>query len=69
MEKELSKFFNGPKTANVAKSENGYVVNMYLDNKFLQKRFAATIDDAEALAEDFVLEGDDAGPTFLSENA
>lgn len=69
MEKELSKFFNGPKTANVMKSENGYVVNMYLDNKFLQKRYASTIDDAEALAEDYVLDGEDNGPTFLSENA
>lgn len=69
MEKELSKFFNGPKTATVDKTDNGYAVNMYLDNKFLQKRYCSNIDDAEALAEDFVLEGDDAGPTFLSENA
>lgn len=68
MEKELSKFFNGSKTANVVKSENGYVVNMYLDNKFLQKRHCLNIDDAEALAEDYVLEGGE-GPTFLSENA
>ena len=69
MEKEVSKFFNGSKTANVAKSENGYVVNMYLDNKFLQKRHCNNIDDAEALAEDYVLEGDNNSPTFLSENA
>lgn len=69
MEKEISKFFNGSKTANVTKSENGYNVNMYLDNKFLQKRVVFSIDDAEALAEDYVLEGEDSGPTFLSENA
>lgn len=69
MEMEMSKFFNGPKTANVAKTDNGYVVNMYLDNKFLQKRYCNNIDDAEALAEDFVLEGDNNGPSFLSENA
>jgi hypothetical protein len=69
MEKEMSKFFNGPKTADVSKTDNGYVVTMYLDNKFLQKRHCSNIDDAEALAEDFVLEGDNAGPSFLSENA
>ena len=69
MEKEVSKFFNGSKTADVTKTDNGYVVNMYLDNKFLQKRYCNNIDDAEALAEDFVLEGDNTNPTFLSENA
>ena len=69
MEKEISKFFNGSKVANVTLSENGYNVNMYLDNKFLQKRHAASIDDAEAIAEDYVLEGGDSAPTFLSENA
>lgn len=69
MEKEISKFFNGDKTANVTKSDNGYVVDMYLNNKFLQKRHCASIDDAEAVAEDFVLEGEEGGPTFLSENA
>jgi hypothetical protein len=68
MEKEISKFYNGPKTANVTKSDNGYVVDMYLDNKFLQKRHCKTIDDAEAIAEDFVLEGGESGPTLLSEN-
>lgn len=66
---EISKFFNGSKTANVMKSENGFVVNMYMDNKFLQKRNCISIDDAEALAEDFVLEGGESGPSFLSENA
>ena len=69
MEKELSKFYNGSKTATVDKSENGYVVNMYLDSKFLQKRYCSNIDDAEALAEDFVLEEGESGPKFLSENA
>jgi hypothetical protein len=69
MEKEISKFFNGTKTANVTKSDNGYVVDMFLDNKFLQKRHCKNIDDAEAIAEDFVLEGNESGPTFLSEDA
>ena len=69
MEKEVSKFFNGSKTADVTKTDNGYVVNMYLDNKFLQKRYCNNIDDAEALAEDFVL--DESGPNtqLLNENA
>lgn len=64
----MSKFMNGNKKADVVKTDNGYAVNMYLDNKFLQKRIVRHIDDAEALAEDFVLEEGAAGPTFLSEN-
>ena len=65
----MSKFMNGNKKADVVKTEVGYSVNMYLDNKFLQKRNVMTIDDAEALAEDFVLEEGESGPKFLSENA
>ena len=69
MEIAMSKFMNGNKKAEVTKTENGYTVNMYLDDKFLQKRNVRHIDDAEALAEDFVLEEGDIGPKFLSENA
>lgn len=69
MEREISKFFNGNKTANVTKIDNGYSVNMYLDNKFLQKRHCFNIDDAESLAEDYVLGDESSGPTFLSEDA
>lgn len=65
----MSKFMNGNKKADVIKTEVGYSVNMYLDDKFLQKRNVMTIDDAEALAEDFVLEEGESGPKFLSENA
>ena len=68
MEIAMSKFMNGNKKAEVTKTDNGYAVNMYLDDKFFQKRNVRNIDDAEALAEDFVLEEGDAGPTFLSEN-
>ena len=42
---------------------------MYLDDKFFQKRIVRHIDDAEALAEDFVLEEGETGPRFLSEDA
>ena len=69
MEIAMSKFMNGNKKAEVTKTENGYTVSMYLDDKFLQKRNVRHIDDAEALAEDFVLEEGDIGPKFLSENA
>ena len=69
MEIAMSKFMNGNKKADVIKTEVGYSVNMYLDDKFLQKRNVMTIDDAEALAEDFVLEEGESGPKFLSENA
>jgi hypothetical protein len=69
MEIAMSKFMNGNKRAEVLKTDSGYSINMYLDEKFLQKRNTFTIDDAEALAEDFVLEGEASGPTFLNENA
>ena len=65
----MSKFMNGNKKAEVTKTDNGYAVNMYLDDKFFQKRNVRHIDDAEALAEDFVLEEGESGPKFLSENA
>lgn len=65
----MSKFMNGNKKAEVTKTDNGYAVNMYLDDKFFQKRNVRSIDDAEALAEDFVLEEGQSGPKFLSENA
>lgn len=64
----MSKFMNGNKKADVIKTDNGYAVNMYLDDKFLQKRNVFNIDDAEALAEDFVLEEGTSGPKFLSED-
>ena len=69
MEIAMSKFMNGNKKAEVTKTDNGYAVNMYLDDKFFQKRNVRHIDDAEALAEDFVLEEGESGPKFLSENA
>ena len=69
MEIPMSKFMNGNKRADVIKTDNGYAVNMYLDDKFFQKRNVRHIDDAEALAEDFVLEEGTDGPTFLSEKA
>jgi hypothetical protein len=68
MEIAMSKFMNGNKKADVIKTDNGYAVNMYLDDKFFQKRNVFNIDDAEALAEDFVLEEGDSGPKFLNEN-
>lgn len=69
MEIPMSKFMNGNKKADVTKTDNGYAVNMYLDDKFFQKRIVRHIDDAEALAEDFVLEEGETGPRFLSEDA
>lgn len=69
MEIAMSKFMNGNKKADVLKTDGGYCVNMYLDDKFFQKRNVRSIDDAEALAEDFVLEEGESGPKFLSENA
>jgi len=69
MEISMSKFMNGNKKADVTKTDNGYAVNMYLDDKFFQKRIVRHIDDAEALAEDFVLAEGESGPKFLSEDA
>ena len=68
MERKLSKFFNGNKKAEVTMEGFFYTVTMYLDNQVFQKRKVDTIEAAENLAEDYVLDGE-SGPTLLSENA
>ena len=44
-------------------------VTMSVDGRIIQKTATLTEIEAAALAEDFVLEGDNSGPSFLSENA
>lgn len=65
----MSKFFNGNKRAEIQKTDYGYSVNFYIDNKFTHKQNVGSLHSAEDLAEDFVLEGDSGGPTLLNENA
>lgn len=65
----MSKFFNGNKRAEIQKTDFGYSVSLFIDNKFAYKQIVSDIDAAEDLAEDFVLEGDGGGPTLLNENA
>jgi hypothetical protein len=67
MEKEISKFFNGDKKAEVYKAGFGYVVDLYIDNKLWHKAKADTIESAEDLAEDFII-NENAGPGLLNEN-
>jgi hypothetical protein len=64
----MSKYYNLDKEATVSKNEIGYIVEMFMDGKLVQKRHTFDEESAEALAEEFVLNGK-AGPKFLSENA
>ena len=69
MEREMSKFFNGNKKAEVSKEGFFYSVTMYIDEQVILKRKVDSIDEAENMAEDFVMEGESSGPKFLNENA
>jgi hypothetical protein len=64
---ELSKFYSDDerRRAEVEYTGNGFLVNFYLDEKLIQKRTTHSEDDAEMIAEDFVL--GQSGPSFLSE--
>lgn len=63
----LSSFFNGKKRALVEKTEVGYSVTLYLDEKLYQKRNCNDAQYAENIAEDFVLSGNN-GPSLLNES-
>ena len=66
---ELSKYFNKNKKAVVYKTDIGdFIVEMYLNDKIIQKRNVHNTQSAEELAEDFVLE-ENSGPSLLNEDA
>jgi hypothetical protein len=64
---ELSKFYSDDerRRAEVEYTGNGFLIKFYLDEKLMQQRQAYSEDDAEMIAEDYVL--GQAGPSFLSE--
>jgi hypothetical protein len=66
---EMSKFTNGDKKAIIQREEYNYTVVYYLNNKIVSKEVTADFAKAESMAEDYILEGKEDGPSFLSENA
>ena len=66
---EMSKFTNGDKKAIIMREEYNYTISYYLKDRLVSKEVTADFGKAESLAEDYILEGNDAGPSFLSENA
>jgi hypothetical protein len=65
---ELSKFTNGDKKAIVERKEYNYVVNYYMKGRVVAAEIVADFSKAETLAEGYV-NGENKGPTLLSENA
>jgi hypothetical protein len=66
---QLSKFTNGDKKAIIQREDYNYTVVYYLNNKVVSKEVTADFSKAESMAEDYILEGKDNGPSLLSENA
>jgi hypothetical protein len=65
---ELSKFQNGDKKVVIERQEYNYTISYYLKNRLVSKEVTADYSRAEGLAEDFILNEDNTGPTFLNEN-
>ena len=64
---ELSKFMNGDKKAIVERSEYNYTIVYYLNEKIIKKEVTANYQQAEDMAEDYVLAEEKKGPNFLTE--
>ena len=54
----LSTFENNNKSANVCKIANEYEVMLYKDNSYLSSQVTLTEQQAENIAEDWVLDAD-----------
>ena len=61
-----SEFQNNNKIAKVRRTSNGFAVDLFIDHKPFQTVSAFTVDEAESIAEDFVLNAD-GSPQFLTE--
>ncbi len=66
---EISKFMNGDKKAIIQREEYNYTIIYYLNNKVVSKEVTADFARAESMAEDYILEGKEDGPSLLNENA
>jgi hypothetical protein len=64
---ELSTFMNGDKKAVVQREDYNYTIVYYLNNKIIKKETTANYQQAENLAEDYVLAEEKKGPEFLVE--
>ena len=64
---ELSKFMNGDKKAIVEGSEYNYTIVYYLNEKIIKKEVTADYQEAQGLAEDYVLAEEKKGPSLLVE--
>lgn len=65
---EISKFMNGDKKAIIQREDCNYTVYYYLNNKIVSKEVVTDFGSAESMAEDYILEGKDDGPSLLNEN-
>jgi len=65
---EMSKFMNGDKKAIIMREEYNYTIIYYLNNKIVSKEVTADFARAESMAEDYILEGKEEGPSLLTED-
>ena len=65
---ELSSFMSGDKKAVVERKDYNYTVKYYINNKIVSKDVVGKFEDAENLAEDFVLGANKDGPKLLNED-
>ena len=63
---ELSKFTNGDKTVIIHRSDYHYTLNYYLNNRLLRTEVVSDFNNAEHLAEEYIMEGN-SGPGLLNE--
>lgn len=64
----ISTFSNGNYEAQIAKSfDNLYTVTYLINNKVIKKTNHSSLDMAENIAEDFILEGGGPNPIFLND--
>ena len=65
---ELSKFTNGDKTVIIHRADYHYTLNYYLNSRLLRTEVVADFNNAENLAEEYIMEGN-AGPSLLNEES
>jgi hypothetical protein len=64
---KLSTFMNGDKKAIVERADFNYTIIYYLNEKVIKKETTANYQQAEDMAEDYVLAEEKKGPSFLVE--
>jgi len=64
---KLSTFINGDKKAIVERAEFKYTIVYYLNDKVIKKEITENYQQAEDMAENYVLAEEKKGPEFLIE--